>query len=315
MAPLQSTRSAPIGRVAVVGLGALGTVYASRIHACDPEALWVVLDPIRRAHYPPVVWVNQTPYEFRYATPEEVPAPVDLVLLTVKQHHLDRTLEEIAPLVGATTQILPLQNGLFSEEVTARAFGWERVLYAFAVGIDALRQERTVTYSQIGQIVYGERQNRPPSPRVARVAAFFDRVGIPYDIPEDMLRALWWKFMINVGINQTSALLQAPYGVFQRVPAVRAVMEAAMAEVVAVAEREGIGLRAEDIVRFREVLARLQPEGKTSMLQDIEAGRKTEVDILADAVVALGRRHGVPTPLNEAFAQLLRALEAMRGVG
>jgi 2-dehydropantoate 2-reductase len=120
---------------------------------------------------------------------------------------------------------------------------------------------------------------------------------------------MWWKFMINVGINQTSSLLGAPYGVFQTVPDAQAIMEAAMREVIACAQASGVNLVEQDIADWYTFLNTLHPEGKTSMLQDVDAGRKTEVDMFAGKIVALGHEYGIPTPVNELLLHAIRVIE------
>jgi 2-dehydropantoate 2-reductase len=200
-------------------------------------------------------------------------------------------------------------NGVESEEQIGKAFGDDLVLPATIVGIDALREGRVITYSKKGKIFFGELTGQKTR-RVGRVGALFDRAGIAYEIPSDIRRTIWWKFMINVGVNQASAALRAPYGVFQTPGEARLLMESAMAEVIAVASRLGIPLGEADLADWYAVLKGMSPEGKTSMLQDVEAGRKTEVEMFAGKVIELGRRLGVPTPVNEKLFDLIRKIEA-----
>jgi 2-dehydropantoate 2-reductase len=112
-----------------------------------------------------------------------------------------------------------------------------------------------------------------------------------------------------VGVNQASAVLRASYGIFQTSPDARALMVSLMQEVVAVAQKIGIDLRPNDVDEWNAVLSRLSPGGKTSMLQDIEDGRKTEVEIFADRVVSLGEKHRVPTPVNAAVGHIIKVIE------
>jgi 2-dehydropantoate 2-reductase len=128
-----------------------------------------------------------------------------------------------------------------------------------------------------------------------------------------MIRSIWYKFMINVGINQASAVLRAPYGVFQTLPEAREVMESAMRETVALSNSMGTGLRDTDVAAWYDTLSRLAPDGKTSMLQDVEAGRKTEVEAFAGAVIELGEAAGLAVPVNRTLFNLIRAIE--RGYG
>ena len=116
--------------------------------------------------------------------------------------------------------------------------------------------------------------------------------------------------MINVGINQASAVLRAPYAAFQTSQEARDLMESAMREVMAIAKEAAVDLSEKDIEDWYSVLSGLSPEGKTSMLQDVEAKRKTEVDMLAGRVIELGKRYQIPTPVNE---KILRSIKEIEG--
>ena len=124
-----------------------------------------------------------------------------------------------------------------------------------------------------------------------------------------MIRMLWWKFMVNVGINQASAVLRAPYSVFQSNPDAQGLMETLMQEVVILANALHVNLTKQDVQDWYPVLNLLSPQGKTSMLQDIEAKRKTEVDIFSGKVIQLGKTFAIPTPVNQTIFQVIRVLE------
>ena len=119
--------------------------------------------------------------------------------------------------------------------------------------------------------------------------------------------------MINVVINQASAAMQAPFGIFQTSPEARKIMESLMKEVILVARAMDVNLTDQDIDAWYTFLRTLPPEGKTSMLQDIEAGRKTEVEIFGEKVVELGRTHKIATPVNQTVSQIIRVLEQGTG--
>ncbi|MFL7810593.1 MAG: ketopantoate reductase family protein, partial [Anaerolineae bacterium] len=204
-------------------------------------------------------------------------------------------------------------NGLDSEEILGAVYGMDKVLYTVAVGIDAVREGNRVIHTKPGTLYYGEATNDPPSERVRRVAALLDRAGIAHETPPDMIRMLWWKFMINVGVNQASAVMRAPYGTFQISPEAQALMETLMREVIVLAEAEGVDLGEQDIRAWYDFMNGLSPEGKTSMLQDVEAGRKTEVEMFAGKVVELGAVHGIATPVNETLLHIIHVLEEQAG--
>lgn len=300
-----------ITKVSLIGLGGIGAAYASRLHTMDPSCLRIIANKERTNRYNKNgIFVNGERFDFNYLTPEEQVEPADLVLIAVKYDGLEQALREIQNHIGPNTIIMSLMNGIASEEIVAGHFENNPLLHAMCVAIDAVRMDTSITFSNIGRICFGDTKNGTLSTNINRIKALFDRANIPYEIPEDILHAMWWKFMINVGVNQTSAILNAPYKVFQQVPESRDLMMSAMREVVRLAQKIGIQLSAADLIKFEKILIEdLSPEGKTSMLQDIEAGRKTEVDYLAGTVCQLGQKLEVPTPVNDMFYQIITVLE------
>ncbi len=299
-----------IKHVAILGAGAMGASYASRFF--DAPGFSTVL--VARNHRYDLLKekglvVNGKHYAIPVVHPDEVRPPADLILVALKTHHLPSAVHDLKNLVGDETLLVSVMNGLESEECLGSVYGADKVLYAIAVGIDALREGSSVTYTNPGKIYFGERENSVQSDRVLRVREAFNRAGILSEIPTDMIRMLWWKFMINVGINQASAVMRVPYGVFQSSPDAQALMRTLMDEVVAVAHRAGVNLGERDIDDWFEVQKTLSPDGKTSMLQDIEAGRKTEVESFAGTMIDLGKKYGVPTPANQVLLPIIRVLE------
>lgn len=300
----------PIRKIAIVGAGAMGAAYASMfVLAGGFEVAFVARGERYQRLAPGVLTVNGRPHAIPAIHPDAVSEPADLVLVALKHHHLESALEDIKRLVGPATVILSVMNGLASEETIAAVCGGDKLVYAVAVGIDAVRKGDAFVYGNPGKIIFGTAPYALDDPRVVRLGDALTRAAIPHEVPADIRRVLWWKFMINVGVNQASAVLGAPYGVFQTSPDARALMVALMQEVIVLAEKTGIGLRADDVDEWLAILATLSPAGKTSMLQDIEAGRQTEVELFAGRVVALGQEHQVPTPVNATILQIIKVLE------
>ena len=300
-----------IEHVAILGAGALGSYFATKFF--DAPGLTTVLIARGERHERLSrhgLVVNERPYMIPVIDPDGVTAPLDLILVALKYHHLPAAVPDLKNLLGPDTTIISVMNGLDSEEIIGAVYGMEKLLYAVSVGIDALREGNQVTYGNPGVLYFGEAENADPSPQVRRVQAALDQAVIPYEIPVDMMRILWWKFMVNVGMNQASAVMRAPYGLFQTSAEARAVMDMLMHEVIALAQAVGVNLGQQDVADWVPIMNKLLPTGKTSMLQDIEAGRKTEVEMLAGKVVELGQAHGVPTPVNEAMLSIIHILEA-----
>ena len=296
--------------VAILGAGAMGAVFASKFFdtAGFSTALIARGERHDRLEGEGLV-VNGKAYAMPVIHPDEATSPADLVIVALKHHHLADGVHDLKKLVGSQTTIISVMNGLDSEETIGSVYGMEKVLYAVSVAIDAVREGNRVSFTTPGTLFFGEATNTQPSERVRRVQEALDRAGIPWETPPDMMRMLWWKFMVNVGTNQASAVMRAPYGVFQSSPEAQALMEALMREVVALAKAAGVNLGEQDIVDWYGFLKRLSRQGKTSMLQDIEAGRKTEVERFGGKVVELGRAYGIPTPANETVWRIIQVLE------
>lgn len=299
-------------KVSLIGLGAIGCAYASKLHDFNPEGLSIIADEKRIKRYSEGLIINGKRYDFNYVLPSESCAYDDLIIISVKFYQLEEAIKAIKNHVGPNTIILSLLNGISSEEIIGKVYGMDKLLYGMCVGIDAVREENTVEFSNSGEINFGEKSNKIYSPKVIAVKELFDKANIKYAIPEDMIYTLWWKYMVNIGINQCSAVLNATYSAFQSIDEAKVLMESAMKEVIAVSKKLGINLdEARDINTWYSVLDSLSPNGKTSMLQDIQAGRKTEVEMFSGALCSLGEKYGVPTPVNKTLYNIIKSLENM----
>ncbi len=299
----------------IVGAGAVGASVAGIVGAREPSAVSVLAGAERMRRYRQEGFIlNGERRDFALVSPSDRSEP-DLIIVAVKTHQLPRAIEDMRRHVGPSTLILSLLNGITSEDMLSAAFGEERVPYAMILGIDAVREGNSTRFSGTGKIHFGDASNATGSwsGRVSRIRDFFERTGVACVVPEDMIRSLWYKFMINVGINQASAVLRAPYGVFQTMPEAKEVMESAMRETVELSKSLGTGLRDSDVAAWYDTLSKLAADGKTSMLQDVEAGRKTEVEAFAGTVIARGESAGLAVPVNRTLFNLIRAIE--RGYG
>ena len=303
-----------IKRVVVLGAGAIGGFFLSRF--LDATGFWAAAAAVgtrkKRLETQGLV-VNGKQYTACVVDPDEADSPADLIIVAVKNHHLTEAAGNLTRLVDDDTVFLSVMNGLDSEEYIGSLYGMDKVLYGVSVGIDSIREGNRITFTHPGVHYFGEKHNPTLGPKVRLVQDAFDRAGISYETPRDMIRMLWWKLMINVGINQASAVMRAPYGVFQSLPEAQALMEALMREVTSLAKVAGVDLCERDIAEWYNVLKKLAPHGKTSMLQDVEAGRKTEVEVFGDKVTSLGKEHGVPTPVNLAVSSIIHVLERDAG--
>ncbi|HMI64069.1 MAG TPA: ketopantoate reductase family protein [Puia sp.] len=302
-----------IDSVHILGLGAMGSMYAGKLYDMSPDSVKIIAGQHRiKALSRSGITINGKPYAFNYVEPgDRSQPPASLIIIAVKSPQLGEAIRDLRPFVGKDTIVISLLNGISSEDIVGKEIGMQHLLYAYGIGMDAVREGYTVTYANGGRIVFGEKHNEVVSGRVQAVKDLFERANISCQVPVNMEKAMWAKFMMNTGINQVSAVLKASYGVFQQEGEARRLMLAASEEVLTLSRQIGIGLGIADVQEFLRTLDTLHPSGKTSMLQDIEAGRRTEVDLFAGTVIQMGKKYNVETPVNETLYRIIMAIEGM----
>lgn len=301
-----------IKTVSIIGLGALGIMFANHLSKRMAfDDLRIIADKDRIERYRTNhVYSNGELCNFNYMTPEEICKPADLIIFTTKYQGLRDAVKAVKNQVGENTIILSALNGISSEGIIGEAYGMDKVLYCVAQGMDAVKVGNRLTYSQMGMLCFGEREPGVISPKVKAVADFFRKTDFPHEVETNMYRRLWGKFMFNVGLNQTVAVYEGNYGDVQREGPARDTMIAAMREVILLSEKEGINLTEADLSYWLNVLATLTPESKPSMRQDLEAKRYSEVDLFSGTVLELGKKHGVPTPVNQMLYDRIKSIES-----
>lgn len=228
--------------------------------------------------------------------------PQDILLVAVKNTQLEDILDEMKPYVGQNTIIVPLMNGISAVEVLQNAFP-SHVIVPTVVYVDAQKYGNQIHCSEKYLIQIGGVKQEA----LEEVNALILECGAECEVSEDIQRCQWKKFMANVGANQVSAMTGATYGDFTKIPEVLEAAKAAMQEVLAVAIKMGVNLQEEDLQQAVAGFGRWNENGKSSMLQDVEAKRMTEVGVFAGKVVALGKSCGVVTPVNQTLYWLISA--------
>lgn len=298
-----------IRNAAIVGLGALGTMYAHYMtKKLGERAVSIIADAARCQRYKKDgVFCNGERCHFTFADGKSA-RPVDLVIFAVKFGGLQSAMEEAAPFIGEDTIILSLLNGISSEDFLAECFGGEKVLLCVAQAMDATRSGSETKYSHMGSLWIGPREAGQEE-KAKAVAAFLKKIGLSYELAQDMPLRLWRKLMLNVGVNQVAAVYETGYGGVKHPGEARDVLIAAMEETLSVGRAAGIALTEEDVQHWLHMIDGLADEGLPSMRQDMLSGRPTEVELFAGTIKKLGARYHVATPVNDLLYKSIRLME------
>lgn len=299
-----------IKNVLVCGIGAVGSIYANKINEYNSECLRVLVDKARLEKYKknPKIF-NGKPLIFNYILPSDKTFKADLIIIATKFDGLKDTIKNIENFVKDDTIILSLLNGVTSEDLLAQKYGWKHILLSYFIGHSAMRDGNKITHDGIGDVVFGIKQGVGTDTHdVALLKDYLDNVGLSYKVPDDMERALWLKYMLNVSSNQSSAILGMTFGQMQTNKKFMEFLINVMKEVQMIAKAEGVKntetMIDEALVSFNKMI----PNGKTSMLQDVEAKRKTEVEMFGSTMVKFGEKHNITTPYNQVMRDMIEII-------
>ena len=291
-------------KIVVCGLGAVGLTFASKLNKY--RELKVLVDSDRLKKYSsqkPVL--NGVVQEFDYILPEETKFKADIIFICTKFQGLESALDYIKNFVTPKTRIISLINGISSEDIVKKIYPNAIVLKSFFIGHSAVRQGNSVTQDGVAKIV---------CEYDSLVEELFKKCNIDYEFPSDIDYSMWLKYSLNLFSNQTSAILKMTFGEMKNNRHFIEFAKKIVDEVKLIAKEKGI----KNIENLEtDSLAALQTmcdEGKTSMLQDIMAGRKTEIEMFAGEIVRLGRIYGVSTPYNQVLYDLIKIEEEHMGV-
>lgn len=310
-------------RVVVAGAGAVGSVVGGLLAARGHDVLLVGRDPhmaaiARDGLHVTGLFGDRTSRPGTALDLASADEPADVVLVSVKSHGTADVARVLAAWRNAAPLVVSLQNGLGNVETLADALGASRVLGArviFGALVPAPGRAH-VTVNARPVAIGPLRADAALRARADRIAALLADAAIPAEALDSVEALLWEKALYNCGLNPLGALHGLTYGEVVASPELRPVLDAAIDEGFAVARACGIALPWPDAAGFRSYFhATLVPPTaahRSSMRQDLEAGRRTEVDAIGGAIVRAGERTGIPTPVN---ARLVAAIHAAERAG
>ncbi len=298
-----------IKNIVLCGLGGVGCVLATSIFNANFVNLRVLVDKKRKEKYEqePTTFNTQT-YFFNYITPEETSFKADLIIIATKDDGLNEAIENIKNFVKEGTIIIAPLNGIHSEAKIMEEYGKNNVIYSFFIGSSCIREGRNITQDGNYQFIIGDKNN-PQSEEVKLLSSFFKKCNIKHKVSNHIMERYWKKFMVNVGLNQLCTVENKTFKEIKQEPKLIERMKKLIWEVKLLAEKEGINNPQklyDDTIKF---LIEDFEDATPSMLQDIRAGRKTEVDIFAGEVIKLGEKYTINVSENTKIYEEIKKLE------
>lgn len=303
-------------KIAILGAGAMGSAIGALLHKAGNQVTLIeVSHPALEAVQSRGLIIQNRAGEqesIRIAITDQ-PARVgvvDLLLVFVKCYHTEAAVKSALPITGPNTTVLSLQNGWGNGPRIASIVGKERVVLGVCYHSATVLAPGHVLHAGQGKIFMGELDGSD-SPRLQQIVKMFNAAGIAAESSGQVLKEIWSKLALNVATLPTSSTVRVTADHLLDTPEMQELMKGLLKEVVAVANAQKISLDFnERWDAITGLLRKLAPNTKGSMLQDVEARRQTEIDVMCGAIVEAGTRLNISTPYNRAMVGLIKGLEA-----
>jgi len=304
----------------ILGAGALGTAFGGMLATAGHDVTLIG----REKHMKPIrehglrisgIWGSHVIKNVRAMSElnANCEPDTDVVLLATKSFDTENAMQELQPLIADNSVVISLQNGIGNEEIISRYVGEEHTMGGMVItGFVTLHPGEVEVTVSAATTKIGELNNKI-TPRLRKIVAIFNEAGIPSDAVDNIRMHVWAKALYSAALNPLSAIFRVEYGKLSN-PHSFAIIEALIHEAFKVAEAEKVELFWERAEEYLDYLRREQipqtEKHRSSMLNDIERGKKTEIDFLNGVFVDLGKRHNIPTIVNETIVREIKFLES-----
>lgn len=302
-------------KIAIFGTGAVGGYFGGRLAQAGNDVTFIARGKHLLAIQSDGLRIKSINGDFTVKPAKATDKPgsvgiVDLILCCVKSWQVKKICDELKPMVGADTIILPIQNGIEAHITLADVFGEKRVLPGLCKMISLVEAPGIIAHLGIAPyLTFGELDGTM-SPRVKKLVQLFTGVeGMTVNGSTTIVKDLWLKFMIIAAWSGLGAITRSPVGVFRQVEETREMLRQSMQEVVAVAEANGVRMDANAVDVTLEFLDKAPANGTASMQRDVMEGKPSELHEQCGAVVRFGEKVGVAAPVNRFIYHSLLPLE------
>jgi 2-dehydropantoate 2-reductase len=300
-------------KVAIVGAGAMGSIFGVRFALAGHDVLMIDRDEPRVAAIGANGLSVEAPDGMLFARPTASTriadiAQSDVAVVLVDSGATIPVASGLSAHLPARAPVLTLQNGIGNVEALAEALGGERVIAGSTYNSAAVVEPGLVRHTNIGATTIGT-INGKASPALGLVEDLMRSTNLPLVVSDAVIGDIWMKFVLNAAINPVCAITGLRPGEVARTDSALALMVRLLDEIIAVVDAAGVRLPTAD-PRADVIDHAYERYNKPSMLQHLEQGRRTEIDALNGALIQLANRHGLPCPFNEAVLLIVKSLEA-----
>jgi 2-dehydropantoate 2-reductase len=298
-------------RVAAMAAGGVGGYYGARLAAAGHDVAFIARGAHREAIRRNGLTIESTLGDLHLKDVNVTDDPkkvgsVDLVLFAVKLWDTEVAAEQARPLVAANTRVITFQNGVDSVERLAPILGDEATIGGATYVVTTIARPGVIRHTGAIARVRCGRLDRRPDPVLAGYVEQMKAANIDITLADHMLLDIWKKFVLLSGTSGITASTRQPLGVIRDDADMRAFFFQLMHETIAVGRATGVDFPSDFPGELERQVAGFPPTMRASMANDLEAGNRLELDWLAGKVVALGRKHGVPTPGHAAVYAILK---------
>jgi len=302
-------------RIAVYGSGGVGGYFGGRLAQIGQDVTFIARNESLTELRSNGLKVGSIAGDFSIDkiavtnNPAEV-GIVDYVLCCVKSWQVPAAAKAIKPMIGPDTLVIPLQNGVEAPYQLAEELDPEIVLGGMCAIVAFLADPGHIKHSGANPLIRFGHLDNHADPRVNALSEILNHCsGVKSSIPDDVLVAMWQKFMLITPWSGLGAVSRAPIGVLLEQPETRALLTQATEEIYQLGRARNIDLPADSVAKTIATLEGIPPNSTTSMQRDLVRGRPSELDAHSGAVVRLGLEIELDTPLNRFFLYSLRSLE------
>jgi len=311
-------------KIAIIGPGAMGLLFAAKLFKSDNEVTLIDKDEARAKEISEqgikIIDLDgkENTYKVPVTTLNKKALQVDLVIIAVKSYDTEKVAQALENKVSDEAIVLSLQNGIGNIEALTEVLGADKVIGGVTSHGATLLATGAIRHAGTGDTVIGRWQTskrKGAKPKIARsrlteITTIFKEAGFKSKVSDNIKELVWSKLIINVGINALTAITGLNNGRLVEIEPVKNVMHQAVLEAVKLTKRKRISLIYSDAINKVESVCRLTGNNVSSMLQDVNKKKLTEIDYINGAIVREARSLDIKVPVNEVLTNLVKTIEA-----